>query len=50
MSTLTTEQQDLRDKIVALSAALNTPTSSPLQLAAEIMAFGACAHNLKVGS
>ena len=44
MSTLTTEQQDLRDKIVALSAALNTPTSSPLQLAAEIMAFGAYAY------
>ncbi|HHV7519326.1 TPA: hypothetical protein ACUNF5_000760 [Burkholderia orbicola] len=44
MSTLTAEQHDLRDKIVALSAALNTPTSSPLKLASEIMAFGACAH------
>ncbi|WP_176042909.1 hypothetical protein [Burkholderia stabilis] len=44
MSTLLHEQQELRDKIVALSSALRDPSSSPLKLAAEIMAFGACAH------
>ncbi|MCL4628539.1 hypothetical protein [Burkholderia multivorans] len=44
MSALLHDQQELRAKIVSLSAALRAPASSPLQLAAEIMAFGACAQ------
>ncbi|MCA8075533.1 hypothetical protein [Burkholderia cepacia] len=41
MSTLTTEQQALRDQIVALSVAVHAPGRSSLQLAADFMAFGA---------
>ncbi|WP_322037233.1 hypothetical protein [Burkholderia cepacia] len=44
MSILTAEQQALRDQIVALSAALRAPTSSSLQLVADVMSFGAIAQ------
>ncbi|ARL36018.1 hypothetical protein [Burkholderia pseudomallei] len=41
MSNLTADQLALRDQITALSAAVHAPGRSSMQLAADIMVFGA---------